>query len=64
MASCEMYPLFRLKSALKIWQENYCESEYTTCVRYQRARDGQEVEPNLLPNGKLLLVDMGMIGRR
>jgi hypothetical protein len=56
---CEMYELFHLKGALKVWQVNYCEGEYSRCARYQRACDGNRMPRNLLPNGKLLTVDGG-----
>jgi hypothetical protein len=54
MAGCEMYGLFQLTVALRVWQVNYCESEYQTCARYQKACSAEAVPINLLPNGKFL----------
>lgn len=52
--SCEMYDLFQLKGALRVWQINYCEGDFQRCARFQRACDGGRIPKNLLPNGKLL----------
>jgi hypothetical protein len=49
-----MYDLFQLKGALRVWQINYCDSRFETCVRYQQSCDGARVPKNLLPNGKVL----------
>jgi hypothetical protein len=54
MTSCELYGLFQLTAALRVWQVNYCESEFEKCVRYQKVCDGGLVPINLLPNGKML----------
>jgi hypothetical protein len=57
MSSCEMYDLFQLRGALRVWQINYCEGNYGRCARYQRAIAGQPMPSNLLPNGKLLTLE-------
>jgi hypothetical protein len=64
METCEMFPLFGLRNALRVWQDNYCEGEYVTCARYKAANNCEEVPANLLPNGKMLLVDMDLLGKR
>ncbi len=53
-SSCPLYPLFTLKGMLKVWQTNYCESEYERCERFKRSTAGLSVPPNMLPNGRLL----------
>lgn len=51
---CRLYPLFRMQAMLRIWQDRYCEGEYTQCERFKRATGKEAVPDNLLPNGKLL----------
>ena len=51
-----MFELFRLKSALKVWQIHYCEGTFDKCVRFQRSCAAETVPPNLLPNGDTLEV--------
>ena len=52
MDGCEMYGLFQLKGALRVWQINYCEGKYERCARYQLSCDGEKMPRDLLPNGK------------
>ena len=49
-----MFALFRMRSALRVWQIHYCESDFARCVRYQRGCSADQVSPNLLPNGEVL----------
>jgi hypothetical protein len=56
MGSCPLFPLFTLRTALKVWQDNYCESDYQRCARYQRAMEGKHTPLNLLPNGTTLTI--------
>jgi hypothetical protein len=53
-ASCELYPRFSLKGALKIWQQRYCahETQHQRCARYQLATANEPVPATLLPNGE------------
>ncbi len=51
---CPLFPLFRMKSSLAVWQKQYCEGDYAACERFRLARAGTRVPPNLLPNGKVL----------
>jgi hypothetical protein len=51
---CPLFPLFRMKSSLGVWQTRYCEDAYETCARYVMAKSGVRVPPNLLPNGREL----------
>jgi len=46
-----------LKAALRVWQINYCQSEYTRCARYQLACAGKRMPSTLLPNGKTLALE-------
>ncbi len=53
---CPLFPLFRMKSSLGVWQVQFCEARYEDCARYKLSRTGTRVPPNLLPNGKTLNV--------
>jgi hypothetical protein len=64
MTDCEMFALFQLKSALRVWQINYCEGEFERCARYRRACDGATMPSNLLPNGKLLTLEVELAKAR
>ena len=57
MIGCALYPVFKLKAALKVWQTNYCEADFTSCARFQKSCCGDQIPNNLLPNGKLLVLD-------
>jgi hypothetical protein len=59
METCALFPLFRLKASLEVWQESYCEDTFVRCARFQRMRDGKETPVNLLPNGSMLTVTGG-----
>ena len=54
MDTCAMFPLFKLRGSLRVWQENYCESDFERCARYQRSLEGKVTPMNLLPNGQML----------
>lgn len=54
ITTCALFQMFKVRPALKIWQLQYCEADFTHCVRYQRSADGIKVPVNLLPNGELL----------
>jgi hypothetical protein len=56
---CEMYELFQLKGALRVWQENYCEDDFKRCARFKMACDGGRIPKALLPNGKMLTPAIG-----
>jgi len=51
---CPLFPLFRMKSSLGVWQTHYCENAYESCARYVMSKNGVRVPPNLLPNGREL----------
>ena len=57
---CPLFPLFKMKSSLGVWQTHYCENAYETCARYKLAKDGVRVPPNLLPNGRELNLQLVM----
>jgi hypothetical protein len=51
---CPLFPLFRLRASLSIWQTHFCEGDFASCERYRLSQAGRRVPPNLLPNGKTL----------
>jgi len=56
-----MYALFTVKASLRVWQIHYCEGRFEGCERLRRARAGEGVPRDLLPNGKTL--DRGALKR-
>ncbi len=54
LSSCELFPRFQKRAALKVWQTFYCEGSFEGCARYKLSLQGRPVAPNLLPNGKEL----------
>lgn len=52
---CELYVQFAADPLIKVWKDNYCESGFEDCARYQRSLKGQAVPITLLPNGKEIL---------
>jgi len=65
--TCELFPKFAMKAALKVWQSCYCEGQFESCARYKLALQGRPVAQSLLPNGKelapMLLPWLGMNAR-
>lgn len=57
MSNCELFVQFALNPALDIWKKYYCKSHYTSCIRFQRSKTGQQVPITLLPNGKSIELD-------
>ena len=49
-----MFPIFQNKHVLRIYQIQYCESQFENCERYKQASKGTMPEPELLPDGKVL----------
>jgi hypothetical protein len=49
-----MYALFTVKESLRVWQIHYCDGPFERCARLKRARAGEPVPQNLLPNGATL----------
>jgi hypothetical protein len=39
---------------LRTWQIRYCDADYRACARYLCAKQGKDVPPTLLPNGRSL----------
>lgn len=56
METCALFPLFKLRASLKVWQDNYCEGTFAKCARFQRSAEGKMSPMNLLPNGQMLEV--------
>lgn len=52
--NCQLYTQFAADPSLKLWQQHYCESNYTSCARYQIALTGKAIPLTMLPNGKQL----------
>lgn len=52
--TCQLYPHFSLKGALRIWQDRYCNhpEQHKMCVRFVRSNKGESVPATLLPNGE------------
>ena len=46
--SCELFPRFKLQSALAFWKDNYCHGDFERCARYQRSIAGETVPATLL----------------
>lgn len=51
---CQLYPQFAADPSLKLWQQHYCEADFSQCARYQAAAAGKPIPLTLLPNGQLL----------
>lgn len=58
MSTCELFPRFQLQGPLQVWRLFYCHADFHRCARYQRSLEGKEVPPLLLPNGKMLDIQM------
>lgn len=54
---CPMFPLFRSRQVLRVFQIRYCESNFTECQRYQLATSGTMPDRRLLPDGGWLTED-------
>lgn len=54
VVACPMFPMFTLKSSLRVWQTRYCEGDYEQCLRFRLQSAGTCAPPNLLPNGRKL----------
>ncbi len=54
VSTCPMYALFTVKASLRVWQIHYCEGRFEGCERLRRAKAGEGVPRDLLPNGTLL----------
>ncbi len=49
-----MFPLFRIRAALRYWVEAYCVADYTRCRRYTAMMTGDPPPATMLPNGKMV----------
>lgn len=56
--TCPLFPQFRMKASLTVWQTYYCEGDFGRCERYKLVLAKKPVPLNLLPNGKLLDVPL------
>lgn len=54
---CELFPRFKLETALGFCLETYCHADYESCARYRYAQENKAKPPSdLLPNGRKLPV--------
>jgi hypothetical protein len=60
VSSCELFPKFGMRGSLKVWTAFFCEGHFETCERYKLALQGHPVPANLLPNGKVLNLDLAV----
>ena len=52
-----MYPLFRNEFGLDVFKKTYCNvSLHDRCERYKLATQGKMPEPDLLPNGRRMVL--------
>jgi len=57
--NCALFPMISVNSALKVWRTFYCEGKWTECARYKLSLENKAVPSNLLPNGKVIDLDVG-----
>jgi hypothetical protein len=54
---CPMYPNFRNEFGLEVFKKTYCNvSHHDRCERYKLATQGKMPEPDLLPNGRRMIL--------
>ena len=51
---CPMFPMFRSRAVLRVYQVMYCHRSFERCARYKLASRGTMPEPTLLPDGATL----------
>lgn len=51
-SSCKLFPILKASNALDYWTKVYCDGNWSRCARYEKLVRGEQVAPNLLPNGK------------
>jgi hypothetical protein len=56
--TCPLFKHFQSNATLRSWKLMYCDSDRRSqnCERFKRAQNGEPVAPNLLPNGKTILL--------
>jgi hypothetical protein len=54
MGGCSLFPVLGKSGFLRVWQINYCETDFGKCERYRLSTQGKHVAPTLLPNGRNL----------
>lgn len=55
-SSCTLFPMFRRRAALRVYQTIYCYRKYEDCARYKLRASGTEPALTLLPDGGTLVV--------
>lgn len=58
LSTCELFPKFALRGALKVCITFYCQGNHQNRERFKRSLRNEPVPPNLLPNGRELDLDV------
>jgi hypothetical protein len=58
---CGLFPVLTDSGLLRVWQINYCETNWDRCERHRRMSRGEPVPPTMLPNGENLAVLARMV---
>ena len=53
-SSCALFQRFVLNSALRFWQQRFCDADHESCERFKMSTLGRPVPDELLPNGASL----------
>ena len=56
--TCPLFKHFQSNATLRSWKLMYCDSDKRSrnCERYKRSDAGELVPPNMLPNGKSIML--------
>jgi hypothetical protein len=56
--TCPLFKHFQSNATLRSWKLMYCDSDLRSknCERFKRSEGGETVAPNLLPNGKMIVL--------
>jgi hypothetical protein len=56
--TCPLFKHFQSNATLRSWKLMYCDSDKRSqnCERFKRSEAGETVPPNMLPNGKSILL--------
>lgn len=55
LEKCPIFKQFRVEGLANVWIRLYCKgSSQPNCIRKQKKAAGEELPPNMLPDGSLL----------
>lgn len=54
LAGCPIFNKFKNEGAANFWISSYCKGRFQRCKRKELREQGQQVPPNMLPNGNLM----------